>query len=997
MGYRWDETLFVIAYDWRRSNRFSAGFLADQLPQILQKAAAVTYVEKENTQADIVAHSMGGLVTRAYIQDQGLDWDSGGSRLYADNVRKVTFIASPHRGFPVTYRTREGMTWSDYLYGDGSAIGNSWQALLSLLTDTVVWPTFAMKHYDPTVLELATRCQVIIPPVPAIPIPGFGRMKKFGINYRCPITVVKDWTKDPEKGIFSHLEMLPTNDMPTYLWSGEETYPFGRERNFFLEDLNASIDLLADRIGEENIYTIFGEGAATDQEYDVDEPGDIFWDHGTVVSVHETPDGDDLIPSYSLSLDDLVDLPEGNRIALDASDSGSEGGARHKEIVLVEDVQKNRVPLILTGHSVPFSSRRPPYPDPTGVIKVLSACPVHLLLTDPLGRRVGYDPATQTLYEEIPGAIYGEPGKEPEMILVPRTEEGEYQIQVIGYEEGEFYVRADLFTEHANVPLGQIFGDTSVGEIDTLSVTVSGPAPPTAEDDSATTPEDTPVLIDVLANDSDPNGDLLTIIEAEVFLGQVTIEADGRLLYVPAPDFAGTETLTYVIRDASGFEAGANVEVTVTPVNDPPIAEITPPLTVSGPAPLTARFQATASIDVDGVIVDWQWDFGDGESAQGEDVEHTFLLAGRHTVELTVTDDQGATGTDTLEIVVTGVYRTLFVVAPDSTTGGLLPGDQAVADRLTAGGVQIDATSAIGVSTADATGYDLVLISSTPSSAHVGSKFRDVPIPVATWESHILDDMGMTEGTAQLDFGPEIGQTDLFLEPDNTLAPGLSGPLTIASESVTMTFGRAGNLALGAARNPQRFERLHLFGYEAGDPMVGLDAPERRLSLFLSDATATSLTEEGWALFDSAICWAVNCSGDALARFSFEPVEGEPLTLAFDGSLSRPGRDQGQIATLLEWSWRTGDTIFMGGPADAQQWTVAFDEAGLYEVELTVTDSEGRIDTLVRQIQVGPTSQRALFVVGSLGLGAGDREGRRATERSRLRRRRRRLSGGRHG
>ena len=98
---------------------------------------------------------------------------------------------------------------------------------------------------------------------------------------------------------------------------------------------------------------------------------------------------------------------------------------------------------------------------------------------------------------------------------------------------------------------------------------VANPAP-VAENDTATTDEDTAVNIPVLANDVDPDGDDLTVTEAEAGNGTVVINADGSLLYTPNADFNGTDTIVYNISDGEGGISTASVDITVTPVNDAP-------------------------------------------------------------------------------------------------------------------------------------------------------------------------------------------------------------------------------------------------------------------------------------------------------------------------------------------------------------------------------------------------------------------------------------------
>ena len=98
-------------------------------------------------------------------------------------------------------------------------------------------------------------------------------------------------------------------------------------------------------------------------------------------------------------------------------------------------------------------------------------------------------------------------------------------------------------------------------------------APPLAVDDAAQTAEDTPVTIAVLDNDSDPEGDPLTVAEVSApEHGTAVPAATGAVLYTPEPNFNGTDRFTYVVGDGSGLTAQAAVDVTVLPVNAPPLA-----------------------------------------------------------------------------------------------------------------------------------------------------------------------------------------------------------------------------------------------------------------------------------------------------------------------------------------------------------------------------------------------------------------------------------------
>ena len=84
-GYTPDIDLFTFPYEWRDSNVFSANLLDDKIEEIKSIC--------ECDKVDIVAHSMGGLVARAYIQS--FDYD--------DDVDQVIFLGTPHRGSPKDY------------------------------------------------------------------------------------------------------------------------------------------------------------------------------------------------------------------------------------------------------------------------------------------------------------------------------------------------------------------------------------------------------------------------------------------------------------------------------------------------------------------------------------------------------------------------------------------------------------------------------------------------------------------------------------------------------------------------------------------------------------------------------------------------------------------------------------------------------------------------------------------------------------------------------
>jgi subtilisin family serine protease len=96
---------------------------------------------------------------------------------------------------------------------------------------------------------------------------------------------------------------------------------------------------------------------------------------------------------------------------------------------------------------------------------------------------------------------------------------------------------------------------------------------PVATDDTATTAEDTPVTVAVLANDTDPNGDTLsTTAASDPPHGTAAVQPDNTVLYTPDPNYNGPDSFTYTVNDGNGHTDTGAVAVTVSPIADPPVA-----------------------------------------------------------------------------------------------------------------------------------------------------------------------------------------------------------------------------------------------------------------------------------------------------------------------------------------------------------------------------------------------------------------------------------------
>ncbi|WP_242417810.1 tandem-95 repeat protein, partial [Vibrio parahaemolyticus] len=137
----------------------------------------------------------------------------------------------------------------------------------------------------------------------------------------------------------------------------------------------------------------------------------------------------------------------------------------------------------------------------------------------------------------------------------------------VTYTPDDNYVGEDTFTYI--VTSGGVSESTTVN----VDVTPVNDAP-VAKDDIATTQEDTAVTIDVLSNDTDVDGDKLSIQSASVPEAQGKVEiVDGKLVFTPAENFNGDAEIAYIVTDGQLTDE-AKVTVTVNPVDDAPTIKV---------------------------------------------------------------------------------------------------------------------------------------------------------------------------------------------------------------------------------------------------------------------------------------------------------------------------------------------------------------------------------------------------------------------------------------
>jgi len=202
----------------------------------------------------------------------------------------------------------------------------------------------------------------------------------------------------------------------------------------------------------------------------------------------------------------------------------------------------------------------------------------------------------------------------------------------------------------------------------TKTIEVEGPPnePPTIDEVTAD-PEEPAVDEDVefAATVADPDQPAGTAFDYEWDFGDETTSTVANPTHSYAEE--GTYTVTLTVTDAEGATDTATIEIVVG--NDPPaIGGLTATPTAPGPGD-TVSLTATNVTDPDDDAIDhYEWDFGDGETAEttGGNTTHVYAASGTFTVEVVAVDARGArSAAVTVDVTVIGPARTILFAFPN--------------------------------------------------------------------------------------------------------------------------------------------------------------------------------------------------------------------------------------------------------------------------------------------------------------------------------------------
>ena len=375
----------------------------------------------------------------------------------------------------------------------------------------------------------------------------------------------------------------------------------------------------------------------------------------------------------------------------------------------------------------------------------------------------------------------------------------------------------------------------------TITITVSANQAPNAVADSATTNEDTSVVINVLANDTDPEGDAIEVVGASASNGTVTVDVNGLVTYSPNTNFNGVDSISYTLRDSDGNESTGVVTVNVTAVNDAPVASDDAAQTTDENTVLNTS--VPVATDVDGTIDSYQvvTTVSEGSLTFNPDGSYSFdpgadfddLAVGESravTFTYTATDNNGAVSSSkTVTITVTGSNDAPVVV---NDAANAIENGSAVIINVLANDSDLegDSLSITGVSVPAEQGVVAIIgdsIEFTPATGFTG---------IATVNYTVSDGLDSSDGTIT------ISVTELTAAPVTTDDAQSTGENAVLSSSVPVATDVDGTIAsyqmvTSVAEGSLTFNPDGTYSFDPGSDFDDLAAGATRAVTFTYTAT----------------------------------------------------------------------------------------------------------------------------------------------------------------
>ncbi|WP_299490262.1 PKD domain-containing protein, partial [Acaryochloris sp. IP29b_bin.137] len=465
--------------------------------------------------------------------------------------------------------------------------------------------------------------------------------------------------------------------------------------------------------------------------------------------------------------------------------------------------------------------------------------------------------------------------------------------------------------------------------IDDVRLLTAQMTPPTASDDTAETLVNTATTLDVLANDSDPDGTLdpnTLQVTTGPNHGTLTVNADGTLNYTPESDFLGADGFTYVVQDNDGLYSNS-AKVNVVVFNPAPVIDdLSLDAIVQEGTP--ARFSATATT-ASGDLT-YTWDLGDGsDPIEGQTINPSYANNGEYTVTLTVTNDNGVSATETATVTVDNVAPTINL-APDFTADEGQP--ISFAASFTDPGL-LD-THTITWDFGDGT-----TVSDTLTPEHIYTDNGEYTVALT-----ITDNDGGTTTETRTVTVNNVAPAITHLTGDTLINEGDSATFSVTvtdSDSDTLTttwdFGDGSATVTGTTVN-------HTYA-DNGTYTV----------------TVTASDEDGGSTSQTLDIQVNNVAPNVDAGVDQTIDEGTALN--FNGIITDPGLLDTQT---VEWAFGDGATSGSLTP------THIFNDDGIYTVSLTATDNDGATTTDTLTVTVRNIAPTITHLTGDTSINEGD-------------------------
>ncbi len=366
-----------------------------------------------------------------------------------------------------------------------------------------------------------------------------------------------------------------------------------------------------------------------------------------------------------------------------------------------------------------------------------------------------------------------------------------------------------------------------------------------------------------------------------------------------------------------------------------------------GIAPFNVTFDASASEDVDGTIISYSWDFGDGQFGEGERVDHLYQSAGTYTATLTITDDEG--GTDTKQFEITGY----------------------------------DTSAAYGLSMQEGVGGYSGCIDAAMYDYHADTNwYPDSDFKCGegdSWRPVVRFKVFTSEG-GNIPANAEILSATLCLYKTSSYSTDWKvWQLKRGFVENEVTWNRASTAEAWAAGGAS--DESDRGSSPVATPWIGWDPAWMMVDVTASlQSMSSGASNCGWLIEDdkSNIRWFASsenadtsirpkllvtyrCPPTAVIATTPDPAKGlAPCEITFDGSASADSD-----GTILLHYWDFGDGVF--GEGEVVSHTYA--QAGCYKATLTITDDQGASASASVYVGVAAEGSGTEEVVVQDGLG----------------------------